>query len=178
MQRIVVVGTTGSGKTTVAAGLANRLGCPHIELDALHWAPGWQEVPMETFRARLAEAIAADRWVVDGNYSKVADLTWQRADTIVWLDYPFLTIFRQLLERTLRRIVTREVLWGTNRESLRTLFSRDSIILWMLKTYHRRRRQYPILFEQPEHAHLRVVRLRSPAQTRAWLAQLADQRHG
>lgn len=178
MQRIVVVGTTGSGKTTVAAGLAARLGCPHIELDALHWAPGWQEVTLETFRSRLAGVIATDRWVVDGNYSKVADLTWQRTDTVVWLDYPFLTVFHQLLQRTLRRIATREVLWGTNRESLRTLFSQDSIILWMLKTYRRRRKQYPILFEQPEYAHLRVVRLRSPAQTRAWLAQIADQHHG
>jgi len=171
MERIVVVGTTGSGKTTVAARLAAQLGYPHIELDALHWAPGWQEVPLETFRTRLDEATATGRWVVDGNYSKVADLTWRRADTIVWLDYPFFTVFRQLLGRTLRRIATRELLWGTNRESLRAALSRDSILLWMLKTYHRRRKQYPILFEQPEHAHLTVVRLRSPAQTRAWLAQ-------
>ncbi len=172
MQRIVVVGTTGSGKTTVASRLAARLGCPHIELDALHWAPGWQEVPLETFRARLAEAIQAERWVVDGNYSKIADLTWRQADTIVWLDYPFFTVFRQLLWRTLRRIATRELLWGTNRESLGAMLGRDSILLWMLKTYRRRRKQYPILFRQPEYAHLTVVHLRSPVQTRAWLERL------
>ncbi|GAB4569168.1 MAG: AAA family ATPase [Anaerolineae bacterium] len=167
------MGTSGSGKTSTAGQIAAKLNCPHIELDALHWEPGWQEAPLDVFRARVIDALTGDRWVVDGNYSKVRDVVWPRADTVVWLDYPFLTVLRQLVWRTVRRITRRELLWGTNRESLRALFSRDSIILWMLQTYHRRRREYPELFRQAEHAHLTVIRLTHPAETRTWLDTLS-----
>ncbi|MBN2469135.1 MAG: adenylate kinase [Anaerolineae bacterium] len=172
MQRIAVIGTTGSGKTTTAARLATCLGCPHVELDALHWEPGWQEAPLDVFRARVTAALAGDRWVVDGNYSKVRACIWPRADTIVWLDYPFHTVLRQLLWRTLRRVTTRQRLWGTNVETLNALVGRDSLILWMFRTYRRRQREYPALFARPENAHLTVFRLRSPAQADAWIATL------
>jgi adenylate kinase family enzyme len=90
MQRISVIGATGSGKTTVARRTAEALGVPHIELDALHWEPDWEEAPLEVFRERVSDAIQGERWVVDGNYSKVRDMVWGRADTVLWLDYPFL----------------------------------------------------------------------------------------
>jgi hypothetical protein len=103
----------------------------------------------------------------------VRDIVWRRADTLVWLDYPFLLVLGRLLWRTIRRVVTREDLWGTNRESWRSqFFSRDSLFLWLLKTHWRRRREYTTLTGQPECAHLRVVRLRSPRAARAWLAAL------
>lgn len=172
LQRIIVIGTSGSGKTTTAAALAHTLGVAHVELDALHWEPGWQEASLPVFQERVQAALAGDHWVTDGNYSKVRAITWSRADTIVWLDYPFWTVFRQLMARSARRILTREVLWGTNVESARAFFSRDSLLLWMLQTYNRRRREYPVLFARPENAHLTVIRLQSPAQTNAWLATL------
>ena len=173
-RRIVVVGATGSGKTTVAAELARRLRTPHIELDALHWGPAWTEVPDDVFRQRTLEAIARDSWVADGNYHQIRDILWPRADAILWLDYPFRVVFRQLTARTLRRCLTGEVLWSGNRERLWThLCTRDSLFLWLFKTYRRRRREYPALFSLPQHAHLEVVRLSSPRQTRAWLASVA-----
>jgi len=67
----VVVGTSGSGKTTFARRLAAGLGIPHVELDALHWEPEWTEATDEVLRARVAEATAQDAWVVDGNCSRV-----------------------------------------------------------------------------------------------------------
>ena len=94
-RRIVVVGTTGSGKTTVAAELAKRLHAPHVELDALHWGPAWTEVPDDVFRERTLEAIARDSWVADGNYHQIRDILWPRADAILWLDYSFPVVFRQ-----------------------------------------------------------------------------------
>lgn len=172
-RRISVVGTTGSGKTTTARQIAQLLKIPHVELDDLHWGPDWTPTPLQVFRARVADAVKDDDWVVDGNYSKARDIVWDRAEVVVWLDYALPVIMWQLIRRTLRRSVSQEELWNNNRESLRqALFSRESILLWALKTHHRRRREYLALLEKPEHGHLTAVRLSSPQATEAWLADL------
>lgn len=172
MQRINVVGTTASGKSTLAVTLADRLGLPYVELDELHWEPGWTEARPAVFRDRVAAAIGGDRWVVDGNYSSVRDLVWARADTVVWLDYPLPTILRRFLRRTFRRIARREELWAGNRERLATqFFSRDSLLLWILSTYRRRRREYPRLLA--EHENLVAIRLGTPRDAARWLAGIS-----
>lgn len=171
-QRIHVVGTSGSGKTTLARNLARKLGVPHIELDALHWGPNWSSTPAEVLRPRLAAALAAAAWTIDGNYSKVQDIVLAGADTVVWLDYSLPVILWQLLKRTVRRIVRREELWAGNRERLSTsFFSWDSILWWAVKTYWRRKRQYTALMADPARQHLIFIHLRSPAITRIWLAE-------
>lgn len=164
-RRVVVVGTTGSGKTTFAKRLARELDAAHIELDALHWEPGWREAEIDVFRARAdAATSASERWVVDGNYSQVRDFTWGRADTLVWLDYPFPRIVWRLFWRCLRRGVRQEELWNGNRERLSSNFlSRDSLFLWAIKTHWVRRRTYPAALATDEYGHLRVLRLRRPA---------------
>ena len=174
-RRIAVVGTTGSGKTTTAAEVARRLGIPHVELDALNWGPNWTSAPEEVMRQRAAERTSGDTWVVDGNYRAVREIVWGRADTVVWLDLPFLVVIVQLLRRTLHRLLTREELWGTNRETWSGQFlSRDSLFVWAIKTHWRRRREYGAAFSQPQYAHLRIVRLRSPRAVRAWLESLGS----
>jgi adenylate kinase family enzyme len=170
VQRVVVVGTSGSGKTTFAATLAAGLGVPHVELDALHWGPGWTPVPTESFRARVDAATASGPWVVDGNYSAVRDLTWRRADSLVWLDYPLPMVLSRLMWRTLSRIWRGVELWGTgNRETWgNTFFARDSLILLAITQHGRKRRSYPVLLAG-EFAHLRTYRFRSPSAAEAWL---------
>ncbi len=173
MRRIIVIGTTGSGKTTTARVIAQRLRIPHIELDALNWEPNWTEAPRDIFRQRVSEAVAGEDWVVDGNYSNSRDLVWPRADTAVWLDFPLWVILWRLFRRTIARTLTQEELWSGNRERMRTVFfSRDSIFLWALHTYRRRRRSYPLLLGEPEHAHLGVIRLRSSRAAASWLSAL------
>jgi adenylate kinase family enzyme len=173
MRRIVVVGVSGSGKTTLARQLADTLELVHIELDEIHWGPNWSETPLDQFRARVVQAVSQEAWALDGNYSKVRDIIWARAEVVVWLDYSLPRIMSQLLRRTLRRSFMREELWAGNQESLRiSFFSRNSILLWALTTYRRRRRNYPQLFALPQHSHLRVVHLRSPRETAVWLASL------
>jgi adenylate kinase family enzyme len=176
-QRISIVGTTGSGKTTLARSLAQSLQFPHIELDSLHWEPNWTDAPPPVFRSRVSEALQGDRWVVDGNYSIVRDIVWNRADTVVFLDYSFWLIISRLLRRTLERSLDQEELWNGNRETLsKSFFSQDSIILWMLKTYRRNRTKYLLLLERPEYAHLSLIHLRSPQQTEEWLRHIAKGR--
>lgn len=171
-RRIVVIGTTSSGKTTVARELSRRLQAPHVELDALYWEPNWTVAEPEVFRERVSNALKGDRWVVDGGYSKIRDLIWPNATDVVWLDYSLALKMRWLLWRTLRRSISGEELWNGNRERFRAAFmSRDSLFLWLLRTHWSRRRVFPQALKQPEHAHLRVVRLRSPRETKAWLAR-------
>jgi adenylate kinase family enzyme len=173
-KRIAIVGSTGSGKTTLAKHLARQLGSTHVELDALHWDPNWTPAPTAIFRDRAAAALDGAAWIVDGNYSKVRDVVWSGANMIIWLDYPLPIILFRLTRRTLWRLISRVELWNGNRERFHEqFFSRDSIFLWALSTYRRRRREYPALFAQPEHAHLTVIHLRSPAHTRRLLAALA-----
>lgn len=145
-----------------------------MELDALNWGPSWTPVPRDVLRERVRQAIAGERWVVDGNYSAVRDLVWPRADTVVWLDFPLHVVLARLLRRTARRALLREELWAGNREDLvRGFLSRDSILVWALRTFWRRRRAYPQLFLRDEYRHLVVVCLRTPRQAEAWLRAVA-----
>lgn len=174
MQRISVVGTTGSGKTTLARTLARRMDVPHIELDALNWEPDWKEAPVETFRERVAQAVAAPSWTCDGNYSKLDGIVWRHADTVLWLDYSLAVNLSRLLRRTARRVFNGEECCNGNREQLTRTLSRDSVLLWFFKTYRCRRRDYPVMLARPEQAHLTIVRLRSPRQADAWLRRLPE----
>jgi len=170
MERINVVGTSCSGKTTLARSIARRLDLPCVELDALFWGPGWNPVPADLFRSRVTDAIAAERWVLDGGYAVVRPWIWERADTVVWLDYPMRTVLARWARRTLTRLATREEFWsGTgNRERLSHIVGRDSLLWWILSTHRRRRRTMAAgLAARP---HLRQVRLRSPSEMARWLA--------
>jgi adenylate kinase family enzyme len=169
MHRIVIVGSTGSGKTTLAKELSQLVGSPHVELDALNWGPNWTAAPAEVFRARVAEAVSADRWIVEGNYQVVRDLVWPRADCIVWLNYSLPLVFSRLVRRTARRVLTAEPCCNGNRESLRMALSKESILLWALQTYHRRRREFPLLLAERAAAGTTIIVHRTPAETTAWL---------
>ncbi len=169
-QRISVVGTSGSGKTTLARQISQRLAIPHVELDYLHWEPNWVEVPNDVFQKKVSQALSGNTWVVDGNYSIVRDIVWGKADTIVWLDYSLPVIMSRIVRRTLQRVVKQQEVCNGNRETWKTTFSRDSVVLWALQTYHKNRRQYALLLKKPEYAHLQVVHLRSPASAQDWLS--------
>lgn len=174
-KRVVIIGVTSSGKSTLAERIARHFDLECIELDGLYWEPNWQAPPAEDFRARVAEAVQAEKWIAAGNYRVVRDLLWSRAEAIIWLDYSIWRVFWQLTRRNFRRWWTQELLWGTNRERLWThfkLWSKESLYNWLFQTYWRRRREFPALLSQPEHQHLQVIRFRHPGETDQWLAKL------
>lgn len=173
MRRIHIVGTSGSGKTTLSRQIAERLNIPHVELDALHWQPNWTPAAKEHLRESITQALAGDTWVVDGNYASYHDITLMRADTVIWLDYSLSVVLWRVTSRTAHRVIGRAELWNGNHERLRSVFSRDSIILWALTTWGKNRRRYRQLFEQPDSTHQRLIRLGSPRETRRWLWSLA-----
>jgi adenylate kinase family enzyme len=168
-----VVGTSGTGKSTVARQLAGNLGVPFVELDGIFHQPGWAPLPAEEFRRRVAEVAARDAWVIDGNYSAVRPLVWARADTVIWIDLPRPVVMRQIIWRTLRRAVFRVELWNGNRERWANFFTWDpeqSVISWARHRHAVYRQRYGAAMRDPAYAQLRFVRLQSRAAVRRFLA--------
>ena len=173
MRRVSVVGTSGSGKSTLGKALAARIGAEFVELDSVFHQPGWVPLPDAEFRRRVSAAVAAERWVIDGNYSsKVRDLIWARADTVVWLDLPKRTVMRRIIWRSFQRAARRTELWNGNRERWRNLFSLDkeeSVIAWAWTSHARNRTRYAAAMGDEGYAEIHFVRLQNPAEVRRFL---------
>lgn len=99
MQRVLIIGSPGAGKSTVSGALATRAGLPLHHLDRMHWLPGWIERDREEGRAELAGVLAQDSWIIDGNYGSSLPLRLERADTVVWLDYPTRVCVARVVKR-------------------------------------------------------------------------------
>lgn len=177
MRRVVVVGNSGAGKTTLARQLADRLGLSHIELDSLFHQPGWTERDQDEFRADLIERMAAaeNGWTICGNYQGVTwSTTMPRADTIVWLDLPKRVVMRRVTTRTVRRALTRQELWNGNREPLTNFYRwapEKNIIRWSWTMHESYRQRYLDALTRGTWDHATVHRLRSVDEVAGFLAE-------
>lgn len=174
--RVVVVGTSGSGKTAMATSIASALKLPCIELDGLHWEPNWEALsktnPNE-FVHRVSAAISAsEAWVSDGNYDLVRDMIWQRATHLVWLDYSRGVVMYRVIKRSVARAFDQKELWAGNREDWRNWLRPSHPIRWAWSTWRERRLRFEELLKRAEYRHLVVVRLRSPCDAAAVIDQL------
>jgi len=178
LQRVNVVGTSGSGKSTFAKQLAEVLGSPYIEMDRLYHGPNWSEPEPEVFRERVTDAIAGERWVLDGNYhSKSCDIKWPRATAVVWIDPSFTLNLWQAVTRAAHRAWTQQELWpGTgNRETFRkSFFNHESVVLWTITSYKRLQRRYGDTMRSPPYEHLKFQRLRGRRAVADFLGALAE----
>jgi len=177
MRRVSVVGCPGMGKSTLGRQVADALGVPFVELDAIFHLPGWEDLASDEFRGQVADAIRGDGWVIDGNYTTVRDLVWARADTVVFIDLPRSLMMQRLVRRTIRRAATREELWNGNREPLTNFYRLDpsvNIIRWGWQRHAVYRERYETLARDPANAHLTFVRLRAPRDVGAFLEQTRD----
>lgn len=102
MRRVLVIGSGGAGKSTLAAELAARLGLPLVHLDAQFWNPGWRETPKDEWQARVRELAAAPAWVMDGNYGGTFDVRMAACDTVIFLDLPRVQCLTRAVRRWLR----------------------------------------------------------------------------
>jgi adenylate kinase family enzyme len=177
LHRVLVVGNSGAGKTTVARAIASVLGAPHLELDAVRHRDGWDSVGPEEFEGIVAGFASADRWVIDGGYTSLGtrEFVWPRMDAVVWLDPPRWLATARVLRRTLWRMITRERLWGSVTEAWSNLYSRDpleNIIVWTWTRHADVRRRYEHASIDGSWAHATVVRLKSRRDVSALLDSL------
>ena len=170
-RRIVVNGSAGVGKTTLAAAIERRLGLPHTEADSLFHGPGWTRRP--GFLDDVARLVAGERWVSEYQYDGARPLFLARAELVVWLDLPLRVSMWRVTRRTVRRRLRREELWNGNREqALHRIFSdREHIIRWAWTSHPRTAERIDVVLrERPD---LPVVRLRSAAEVRRWLDRIS-----
>ena len=175
MQRIVIVGTTGTGKTTLAKALSKTLNIPHIELDALFWNENWIESSDELFIQRVRESIdeAGESWIVDGNYKLTRTFVWPEVDTVIWLDYPLWLIYWRLFWRSVRRIVTRELVWNKNRETFYNQFlASDNLIALAANSHKNRKATYSKIIENDTYPHIQFHHFRHPSEAEAFLRNI------
>lgn len=168
--RIHIIGTAGSGKTTLAKELTHKLGIPHIELDAHYWQPQWRHRSIADFRRQWVTQIASEAWVVDGEYSEVNRQIWDEAELVIWLDYPLALVLARILRRGVTLALTRHNLWESgNRETLRQLFGSRSLVHRARRTHHLRRQVYAKVMEDPRFAQGKFLRFVSPKAVEQWL---------
>lgn len=177
MNKINIIGTSGSGKSTFSAQLADTLGIESIEMDAIFWGPNWHWPTDDEFFAKLQTALKPEQWVLDGNYTRTIPIKWHSVDTVIWIDFSLSRTVYQAFTRAVKRIRHGRELWpGTgNKETFKkTFLSRESIIFWTLTNFKKNRRRYAQMMSAPEYSHIRFIRLRSPRACREFLQQLAQ----
>ena len=140
-RKIIITGTSCTGKTTLGRELSQKLGIPQIDLDDLHFLPNWEVKESDDFIRDVNSTIDQhDEWIVSGSYqTKMKDTVWHKADVIIWLDLPLRTILSRYFKRTFRRIVFKEKCCGENYETLRHVLFEDNMLLHIFKTYWSRK---------------------------------------
>jgi len=178
--RIHIMGNTCAGKSTLAEQLAIVLRIPAVDLDALNWLPNWvglTQTDPAAFDRRLSEATAGDHWVVAGSYSAHCQrVFWPRLQTVIWLDLSLVRIVTRVFARSWRRHRSGELLWGTNTERIWPHFKvwhEDSLVQWAVTQQRRKQRWMLAQILDPRWAHIRFIRLRSPAEVDALVNALS-----
>ena len=119
--RINVVGTAGSGKSTISKRIAQKLDVPYVQLDEIFWKPNWEESCDEEFFSKVEEIVSSDGWILDGNYTRTIPIKWKRVQMVVYLDLPFYIVLYRIVKRSLLRGLKNEELWHGNRETVWTV---------------------------------------------------------
>ncbi|MCG0065999.1 adenylate kinase [Streptomyces tricolor] len=168
MRKIALFGPPATGKTTLARWLSAELGHPHTDLDDILFTPDGP-LPLPEFRRQAGEVTQADAWIVEGNFSKLADVVWHRADVLVWLDFPLPLIMYRIVRRSLCQLTghddspqAQRLTWS------KAFFNRRSLLRTAIRKYRNNRPRYAQQVSETAALGVKVVRLRSPHEVLRW----------
>lgn len=165
-KKILVIGSSCTGKTTLAREINRKINLHWVDLDELHWLPDWKKRSEKEFISLIhSEILSHDKWIVSGNYHGITQhYTWKENDTVIWLDYSLPVILYRYFKRTLRRIITKEKCCNGNIETLRTsFFSRDNLLHFIIVTHRSRQRGYQYL-KTEKHPDKKWIHIKKPSQ--------------
>ncbi|QBB72527.1 DNA topology modulation protein [Pseudolysobacter antarcticus] len=168
MQRFLVIGSGGAGKSTFAMRLAERTGLPLIHLDALYWRAGWIEPAKAEWAARVEQLVTAERWIMDGNFGGTLERRFAACDTVIFLDLSrWLCLWRVLIRRVRYRGQVRPAMAAGCHERLSLRF-----IGWILGYPQKHR---PMILQRlaEMRAEQRVIVLRTPREVANFLESVA-----
>jgi len=165
IKRILVIGTSGAGKSTFAQRAAERLELPFFASDPFYWEPGWGIATAKQVRQRVGQVVLQEAWVLDGNFDDERELVWKQADCIVWLDYSLATIGRRVVFRNLRWLVTGQPTWSGNRMTLQRAISG---IRHAFQSHALKRKNYPAWLAETPSAE--IHRFENSREAETWLA--------
>lgn len=147
--KFAVVGSGCSGKTTISRIIGKQLNIKVIEIDAVLYKPNWVERSQDDLRRIIDAETVKDSWVIDGNYRKLYDLTAERADVVIWLNFSFLRVFSRALLRTVNRITDKKDIFPGCKETFyKALFTKQSIPWGVLIKWNKKRNQYRNIFDE------------------------------
>ncbi len=175
MNKIVIIGPAGSGKSTLSRKIASKTRAAYLELDSINHQADWQPIDKNEFRKIVNKFTQGSSWIIDGNYlSSIGMDAWKRADTVIWLDHPFFVVFTRLVFRTLQRTLRRVELWNGNKESfIGNFFTKDSVIYFMVHKWKSQKRKYSKIFHDSEtFPGVELIRLKSDRDVRNFMERV------
>ncbi|MFB8106832.1 adenylate kinase [Streptomyces sp. NPDC056007] len=173
MRRVALFGAPATGKSTLARQLSAELGEPHTDLDDILFTRQGA-LSLDEFRRQTAAITATGGWIVEGNFSKLADIVWHRADTLIWLDFPLPLILYRITRRSLHQLAGREDSSQARRLTWSTAFlTRRSLLRTAIRKRRANRPRYAQQVAETAALGVNVVRLRSPRQVQRWQQRTA-----
>jgi len=167
---ISIVGSTCSGKTTLAKHLSKILKIPHIELDAIYWGPNWKPKPFPEFREIVEKKSETESWIIEGNYMSVQDIVFSKAELVIWLNFSFPIVFYRALSRTVKRMITQEELFSGNKERFfEQFFTKDSLLYWVIKTYKKKKDNMRFIFDYDIYSNMKKTELTKTREIRDFI---------
>ncbi|MGB8507916.1 MAG: DNA topology modulation protein, partial [Pyrinomonadaceae bacterium] len=169
MRKVLVIGSGGAGKSTLARQLGETLDIEVLHLDRFYWRAGWGEPPKDVWQSQVRDLIERDAWIMDGNYSGTLGLRVEACDTIIFLDAPRLLCLRRVLNRwAMYRSESRPDMAADCRERFSPAF------LWWVWNYPKRTKPKVLELLKKHAGTKRLICLRSQGDVRKFLAQVED----
>ena len=160
MERVLIIGCGGAGKSTLARKLGEKTGLPVVHLDQIWWSPGnWQHLERPEFDKLLLEEMEKPWWILDGNFNRTLELRLEKCDTVIYLDYPRIVCLKNWIGRVIKN-------WGHARADMAEGCNEwldPDMVKWIWNFNKKNRKRYYELLDQAEGKQTIILKSRREA---------------